>query len=221
MNEKSLIDLIAGVQIELRAPKSQWSDYGGYRYRSAEDILETLKPILYKFGMTQIITDEIVNIGDRYYVKATVTVYLGDESVSVSAYAREAESKPKMDAAQITGSASSYARKYALNGLWLIDDVKDPDTDEYRNQTEDRDSGASKPKATKTKASSNGYMTTKEVSRFMEDVIDVYGRDEAEICLRKMYEHFKVTPETMVKADVRRYDAFVEGWRDQLVNAGY
>jgi hypothetical protein len=219
VNEKSLIDLIADVQIELKAPKGQYNSFGKYSYRSAEDILEAVKPILYKFGLTQIITDEIVYVGERYYVKATVTVYLGDQSVSVSAFAREPESKKGMDESQITGTASSYARKYALNGMWCIDDTKDADTDEYEKQTAKRDNGATKTKADSN--AGNGYMTTKEVSRFMEDVIDVYGRDEAEICLRKMYEHFKITPETMVKADVRRYDAFVEGWRDQLVNAGY
>ena len=215
-NKQSLIDLIADVQIEFKAPKGQYNSFGKYNYRSAEDILEAVKPILYKFGLTQTITDEIVYVGERYYNKATVTVYLGDQSVSVSAFAREPESKKGMDESQITGTASSYARKYALNGMWCIDDTKDADTDEYKQQTTKRDNGA-----TKTKSTGNGYMTTKEVSRFMEDVIDVYGRDEAEICLRKMYEHFKITPETMVKADVRHYDAFVEGWRDQLVNAGY
>ncbi len=216
VNEKSLIDLIADVQIELKAPKGQYNSFGKYNYRSAEDILEAVKPILYKFGLTQTITDDIVYVGERYYIKATVTVYLGDQSVSVSAFAREPESKKGMDESQITGTASSYARKYALNGMWCIDDTKDADTDEYKQQTTKRDNGA-----TKSKSGGNGYMTTKEVSRFMEDVIDAYGRDDAEICLRKMYEHYKITPETMVKADVRRYDAFVEGWRDQLVNAGY
>ncbi|HPY64799.1 MAG TPA: ERF family protein, partial [Bacillota bacterium] len=141
MAEKNILTLLNEIQEELRVPKGQWNDFGGFHYRSAEDILEAVKPLLYKRDMTLVMTDDAVMMGERHYIKATVTIYHGDQRISVSAYAREAESRPKMDVAQLTGSASSYARKYALNGLLLIDDIKDADTNEYNKQ------GNGKPKA--------------------------------------------------------------------------
>lgn len=117
------------MQCELHAPKNQYNSFGGYKYRSLEDIAEALKPLEKKYNVLVGLNDEVVEIGGRVYVKATATLYNCEEceKISVSAYAREEETKKGMDAAQITGSASSYARKYALNGLFLIDDVKDPD----------------------------------------------------------------------------------------------
>lgn len=117
------------VQMKLKAPKSQINSFGGYKYRNCEDILEAVKPLLDEAKLTLVLSDELLNIGDRYYVQATATVY-DEESgqVSVRAIAREEETKKGMDAAQITGSASSYARKYALNGLFNIDDTKDADS---------------------------------------------------------------------------------------------
>ncbi len=117
------------IQNELKAPKSQYNEFGKYHYRSCEDILESLKPVLAKHQAAVTISDEIVLIGDRYYVKATaalIDVEKGDK-VEVSAYAREDEQKKGMDLSQLTGSTSSYARKYALNGLFAIDDTKDSD----------------------------------------------------------------------------------------------
>ena len=113
------------IQKELKAPKSQKNTFGNYNYRSCEDILEAVKPLLGEAVLT--ISDEIVNLGDRFYVKATATISQGTENVSVSAYARESLEKKGMDSAQITGATSSYARKYALNGLFCIDDTKDAD----------------------------------------------------------------------------------------------
>ncbi len=123
------------IQQELKAPKGQYNSFGKYHYRSCEDIVESVKPLLAKHGVQLTLTDDIVMVGDRIYVKATATLY--DEkgvSETATAFAREPEQKKGMDESQITGTASSYARKYALNGLFLIDDTKDPDTDEYRNQ---------------------------------------------------------------------------------------
>ncbi|QDP49767.1 MAG: putative essential recombination function protein [Prokaryotic dsDNA virus sp.] len=121
------------VQSELKAPKGQTNKFGGYKYRSCEDILEAVKPLLGDSTLT--ITDDIVAVGDRIYVKATATFTDEDKQViSVSAFARESETKKGMDDSQITGSASSYARKYALNGLFLIDDTKDADTMDNREQ---------------------------------------------------------------------------------------
>ena len=117
------------IQSKLNAPKNMYNKFGGYAYRSAEGILEAVKPLLKEQGCTLTLTDEIILIGERYYVKATTTLTSSDgATVSVSALAREEESKKGMDGSQITGAASSYARKYALNGLFCIDDTKDADT---------------------------------------------------------------------------------------------
>jgi hypothetical protein len=119
--------LLNEIQQKLKAPKGQRNTFGNYNYRSCEDILEAVKPLLGEAVLT--ITDEIVLIGNRYYIKATVTLKDKDGTISnVSAFARESEIKKGMDESQITGAASSYARKYALNGLFCIDDTKDADT---------------------------------------------------------------------------------------------
>lgn len=118
-------------QSELKAPKNQYNSFGKYKYRSCEDILEGAKPILAKYGLTLTLSDEPVVIGSRYYIKATAMIVAKDGSNTlVTAYAREADTKRGMDESQVTGTASSYARKYALNGLFLIDDTKDADTNE-------------------------------------------------------------------------------------------
>ena len=124
-NMKELIE----IQNELKAPKNQRNTFGNYNYRSAEDILEAVKPLLKKYNCCLTITDEMKQLGDRYYVEATATLCSsdGDRFIAVSASAREEESKKGMDASQITGSTSSYARKYALNGLFCIDDTMDAD----------------------------------------------------------------------------------------------
>ena len=124
-------------QAELKAPKNQYNSFGDYNYRSCEDILEAAKPLCAKYGLLLTISDEAVHLGERYYIKATVYIYdiQGDSSdvISASAYAREALEKKKMDDSQVTGTASSYARKYALNGLFCIDDTKDADTQDNTN----------------------------------------------------------------------------------------
>lgn len=115
------------IQNELKAPKSQFNKFGGYKYRNAEDILEAVKPLLFKHKCTLTISDDIVCAGDRIYVKATAVISNGADSVSVSAFAREPEAQKGMSESQITGASSSYARKYALNGMFAIDDTKDSD----------------------------------------------------------------------------------------------
>lgn len=122
------IEKIVAIQSELKAPKGQYNSFGKYNYRSCEDILEGVKPLLAKHGLVLTIQDSIDLIGDRFYVKATVTITDGKEQLSTSAYAREGLDKKGMDASQVTGATSSYARKYALNGLLAIDDTKDADT---------------------------------------------------------------------------------------------
>ena len=133
---KEVLKKLCLIQAELKAPKNQVNKFGGYKYRSCEDILEAAKPLCNKHGCTLTVGDKLENIGDRYYIAATATLYENEsgESIANTAYAREEESKKGMDGSQITGTASSYARKYALNGLFCIDDTKDADTDEYKNQ---------------------------------------------------------------------------------------
>jgi uncharacterized protein with PIN domain len=135
---KEILTKLGLIQGELKAPKNQFNKFGGYKYRSCEDILEAVKPLAHKHGCTLTVGDTLENIGDRYYVTATATLYDNEtaESISNTASAREEESKKGMDGSQITGTASSYARKYALNGLFCIDDTKDADTDEYKKQQE-------------------------------------------------------------------------------------
>lgn len=128
------------IQSKLKAPKGQYNSFGKYKYRSAEDILEAVKPLLREQNCLMTLSDEIVMVGERYYIQATVTLTNSEgKSITNKAYARESESKSGMDQSQITGTASSYARKYALNGLFCIDDTKDADTDEYHNQTSGKD----------------------------------------------------------------------------------
>ena len=146
---KPIYAALMAVQAGLKAPKSQHNSFGKYDYRSAEDIIEAVKPLLKENGLFLTMSDDIVQIGDRYYVKATVSVtdIVTGESVQTSALAREAAQKKGMDESQVTGTASSYARKYALNGLFAIDDTKDADTDQYKQQT----SGAQNEEMNKAK----------------------------------------------------------------------
>jgi len=142
--EKALSKILLEIQSELKAPKGQFNAFGKYNYRSCEDILEAVKPLLAKKNVTLTITDDMILLGNRYYVKATATLENDifthkDElyTIQSTAFAREAETKKGMDESQITGAASSYARKYALNGLLLIDDNKDADTqDNTKTKTE-------------------------------------------------------------------------------------
>lgn len=132
----NLTEKLSVIQQELIAPKNQYNSFGKYSYRSCEDILEGLKPFLKKLKVVVTVSDEIVAIGDRFYVKATATIHdcESSEHLSNNAYARESDEKRGMDASQVTGAASSYARKYALNGLFCIDDVKDADARDNRQQ---------------------------------------------------------------------------------------
>lgn len=145
---QTIHERLSEIQTKLKAPKGQVNSFGNYSYRSCEDILEAVKPFL--TGLTLTLSDEIVNVGDRYYIKATVTLSDGgDKLITNTAYAREAADKKGMDDSQITGAASSYARKYALNGLFAIDDTKDADT-----MDNTKDSGNAKAGTTQAPASS-------------------------------------------------------------------
>lgn len=153
--EMPITQKLCMIQNELKAPKNLYNKFGGYYYRNAESILEGVKPLCAKYGVTLALTDEIKEIGNRFYVRAeaVLTDWKTRESISVDAFAREDESKKGMDGSQITGSCSSYARKYALNGLFNIDDTKDADTEEQHNEAENKATGKTveKPKQTKAK----------------------------------------------------------------------
>lgn len=133
VNNTSLTTKLMMIQSELKAPKNQRNNFGEYNYRNCEDILNALKPHLMRYKCVVLLTDDLVLIGDRFYIKATAKLVdtESNEEIGVSAYAREDLQRKKMDGSQLTGSASSYARKYALNGLFAIDDTKDSD---YTNQ---------------------------------------------------------------------------------------
>lgn len=132
---------LSEVQFELKAPKGQFNKFGHYAYRSTEDILKAVKPLLQKFSDDLSLSDEPVLVGDWHYIKATATFTDKDgKQTSSTGFARESANKKGMDESQITGTASSYARKYALNGLFLIDDTKDADTSEYHQQNQQRQS---------------------------------------------------------------------------------
>lgn len=133
----ALADKLKNIQCELKAPKKQFNKFGNYKYRNCEDIMEAVKPVLNKYKCSLVVSDEVVVVGERYYIKATATLIdaESDEKIVTSAFAREAETKKGMDDSQITGASSSYARKYCLNGMFLIDDTKDSDTTNKTTKT--------------------------------------------------------------------------------------
>lgn len=146
MEQQTITQKLATIQQKLKAPKGQYNSFGKYAYRNAEDILEAVKPLCAETGTVVLLSDEIINIGNRFYVKATAALIDAETQtqLTVSAYAREEEEKKGMDGSQVTGASSSYARKYALNGLFAIDDTKDSDT----TNTTDVDKNAVKGKQT-------------------------------------------------------------------------
>lgn len=169
----NIYEKLSNIQQELKAPKNQYNSFGGYAYRSCEDILEAVKPLLKKYNCTLQLEDYLENIGERYYIRAiaklvdTEKPYVEDDEICAincitnSAYAREEENKKGMDGSQITGASSSYARKYALNGLFLIDDVKDSDTTNIGKQED---------------------MSTKKASKKQLDFIDTLCIDMVAMC---------------------------------------
>lgn len=197
------------VQSELKAPKSQHNDFGNFNYRSCEDILEAIKPLLQKVKAILTISDEVTCIGTRFYIKATATfqdVETG-EQINISAYAREPDSRPKMDDAQATGSSSSYARKYALNGLFCIDDSKDPDATNDGQQASGRQQanrgqqGSRGQQANRStgKAANNtgGSRLTPEYVRNLKMEADKKGVEYSAICQR----YKRQTLEELTSAD--------------------
>lgn len=147
--ELSFQEKLSNIQFELKSPKSQYNSFGKYKYRNQEDILESVKPLLNQNKLCMSISDDIVEVGGRIYVKATVRIYNDTCEEITTAFAREEENKKGMDSAQLTGATSSYARKYALNGMFLIDDTKDADaTNTHGKELEKPTTPASKPPKT-------------------------------------------------------------------------
>ena len=162
-----LHEKLLAIQTKLKAPKGQYNKFGNFNYRSAEDILEAVKPLNAEQGVLLTITDEIKEVGGRIYVVATATVSDGTDELKVSAFAREPENKKGMDESQITGATSSYARKYALNGLYAIDDNKDADTDEHKQQQDNA------PKKQQTQKQQAKEPTEQE----LHEIVEKYARN--------------------------------------------
>lgn len=176
----NLQDKLLAVQTRLKAPKDQYNSFGKYKYRSAESILESVKPLLKDAGLVLVLSDSIEAFGNRLFLRATAELSDGDERLTVDALAEIATEKKGMDASQITGTASSYARKYALNGLFLIDDTKDADTDEYKKQTTPRKEEPKEEPAKEDETISEAMYNVlrdkcKAKGKRIQDVIGVFG----------------------------------------------
>ncbi|ECC1670844.1 ERF family protein [Salmonella enterica] len=184
---------LAEIQEHLNAPKNQYNSFGKYKYRSCEDILEGVKPLLK--GLFLSISDEIVLIGDRYYVKSTATITDGENSHSASAIAREEENKKGMDAAQVTGATSSYARKYCLNGLFGIDDSKDADTDEHKQQK-------NAAPAKQTKSSPSSHAPEQVLKAFTEAAMQKNTVEELKQAFAKAWKMLEGTEEQAKAKDI-------------------
>lgn len=196
--EKTIYEKLLAVQNELKAPKDKRNNFGGYNYRSCEGILEAVKPLLQEQGLMLTIKDEVVNIGDRYYVRATVLLddISSNGEIATTALAREEEAKKGMDASQITGTASSYARKYALNGLFLIDDTKDADTDEFHRTTQEngqKTNVATQPNQPPAKKIALTQKIVDEKLKFILEQTDTETVKNIWLNLSKMYEINKDT----------------------------
>ena len=202
----SIYEKLLRVQLGLKAPKSQWNDFGKYYYRNCEDILEAAKPLLDKEKLLLFIKDELTQIGDRYYIKAVVTLKDLEEliEIEVTAYAREEENKKGMDGSQVTGASSSYARKYALNGLLLIDDTKDSDT------TNKDDKATVKAPTTKAPTKVSGTLSDAQIKRLYTLASKAgFNAEQAKAQIKKV---FNKEPKELEKAE---YDAVCNGYENK------
>ena len=197
----NIYEKLLNVQTELKAPKNQFNKFGGFKYRSCEDILEALKPVLSKYKLAMIITDDIITVNNRNYVKATVRLFNTEkeEFIENSAIAREEESKKGMDGSQITGASSSYARKYALNGLFAIDDTKDSDSTNTYDGVEKKvptkkvvDSETDKRNKAIEMIMKN---TTEEEGNYIDDLVFKYNKKSLNECtdseLKEIYKNLE------------------------------
>lgn len=210
---KPIYASLMNVQAELKAPKNQKNTFGKYNYRSAEDIIEAVKPLLKDNGLFLNMSDDVVLIGERYYIRATVKVVdiVTGESVSASAMAREAAVKKGMDDSQVTGTASSYARKYALNGLFAIDDNKDPDTNEYARQTSQNGARARPKQQAYTSASAADEMRRKAMYA-LNDAVKKAGVSKQELVALCGVHFGKASTTEMTTGELIQMAANLESW---------
>lgn len=219
---KPIYASLMAVQAELKAPKGQHNNFGKYDYRSAEDIIEAVKPLLKENGLFLNMSDEVVLVGDRYYIKATVKVVdvVTGESVQTSALAREAAQKKGMDESQVTGTASSYARKYALNGLFAIDDNRDADTDEYARQTSQSAAGArSQRNAYPSKGSVNDDLRSKAMHALSKEMqrVGASGEEVSALCGVKFG---KTNSRDLSTGELSKLAANLEAWIAEQMGGG-
>lgn len=219
---KPIFAALMAVQAELKAPKNQHNSFGKYDYRSAEDIIEAVKPLLKDNGLFLNMSDDIVLIGDRYYIKATVKVVdvVTGESVQTSALAREAAQKKGMDESQVTGTASSYARKYALNGLFAIDDNRDADTNEYARQTSQNAAGArSQRNAYPSKGSANDDLRSKAMHALSKEMqrVGASGEEVSALCGVKFG---KTNSRDLSTGELSKLAANLEAWIAEQMGGG-
>lgn len=219
---KPIFAALMAVQAELKAPKNQHNSFGKYDYRSAEDIIEAVKPLLKENGLFLNMSDEVVLVGDRYYIKATVKVVdvVTGESVQTSALAREAAQKKGMDESQVTGTASSYARKYALNGLFAIDDNRDADTNEYARQTSQNAAGArSQRNAYPSKGSANDDLRSKAMHALSKEMqrVGASGEEVSALCGVKFG---KTNSRDLSTGELSKLAANLEAWIAEQMGGG-
>lgn len=206
----NITERLIHIQRKLVAPKSNYNSFGKYKYRSAEDILEAVKPLNAEQGLLLTLKDEPVLVGNWNYIKATATITDGKESIAVTAFARESETKKGMDHSQITGTASSYARKYALNGLYLIDDTKDADTDQYHNQNN-----------VTQNTQQNNQITQQQVGQLKSKVIQfAKARNQTEQAVYNVLKIADVTQLSQTQADaiIKQLDIWLDGVRKEQAN---
>ena len=206
-----LQEKLNAIQTTLIAKKGQYNSFGKYNYRSMEDILESVKPLLEKHGCILVVSDEMVMLGDRFYIKATAKISDGESAISADGWARESLDKKGMDASQITGATSSYARKYALNGLLAIDDTKDADTMDNRVA-----------KAHQVDTAVTGYKTA---SKATADDKKAYWKEMQDLCqlqdvdaIEFLSADIDMTDKNLVHNQVVKWLKNPELLRDQLIN---
>ena len=211
---KSIYAALQAVQRDLKAPKNQQNTFGKYKYRSAEDILEAVKPLLNDNGLVLTMDDDVLVVGDRFYIKSTVTLIdsvAGDE-LSTHALAREPQTKKGMDDPQISGTASSYARKYALNGLFAIDDAKDADSNEYAAQTSQVFAGDAKTSNAHTcKGSTNNELVRKAMHALNEKMKKV-GCTGEEVSALAGIKLGKTSTKDMTAGEISTLTNNLESW---------
>lgn len=203
---KSVIKKLMEIQQELKVPKSQRNTFGNYNFRNCEDIMEVSKPICKKYNCVLICSDELIQINERYYVKATATLYDVEtgESISATSEAREEETKKGMDSSQITGASSSYARKYALNGLLQLDDNKDADTNEYTKMTKTETKatkGTTKPAKKNEEPSKPKTITDAQLKLINTLLSKTENREEAK---QELYAKFNITTIKGISSDLAK-----------------